>query len=182
MRFGADRLGQLGVDQLLKCLLHQVTEQKPDLVTAKLCNKLSQSGIMALGHRGSPFESTRYELAEDSTVARSGHGPLPSYTTPWDVNPRLYLNVSLSKASISWIIQGSHTGGPHHARRAALARGPDVWEIVARLRELEGSEEDRIEILAAETELHPRQIRTALEFAAAYANKVESLSLAMRRR
>lgn len=64
--------------------------------------------------------------------------------------------------------------GPGHARRAALAGGPDVWEIVARLRELQGSEEDRIEVLAEETELHPRQIRTALEFAAAHADEVES--------
>ena len=64
--------------------------------------------------------------------------------------------------------------GPGHARRAALAGGPDVWEIVARLRELEGSEEERIEILTAETELHPRQIRTALEFAAAHADEVET--------
>lgn len=50
-------------------------------------------------------------------------------------------------------------------RRAALAGGPDVWEIVARLRELTGTEEERIETLAEETELHPRQIRLALEFA-----------------
>jgi hypothetical protein len=48
----------IGVYQLLKCSLHQVTEQKPDLITAKLGNKLSQSGIMALGHRVTPFEST----------------------------------------------------------------------------------------------------------------------------
>jgi hypothetical protein len=64
--------------------------------------------------------------------------------------------------------------GPNHARRAALAGGPDVWEIVARLRELPGSEEDRIEVLAAETELHPRQIRAALEFAAAHSDDVET--------
>jgi hypothetical protein len=64
--------------------------------------------------------------------------------------------------------------GPRHARRAALAGGPDVWEIVARLSDLQGSEEDRIEILAAETELHPRQIRIALEFAAAHSDEVES--------
>jgi hypothetical protein len=64
--------------------------------------------------------------------------------------------------------------GPDHARRAALAGGPDVWEIVARLRELPGSEEDRIEVLAAETELHPGQIRTALEFAAAHSDDVET--------
>src|SRR5690554_1118337 len=82
MRSSADRLSQLGVDQFLKGLLHQVTEQEPDLVTAKLRDELSQSGIMALGHRVSPFESTADELAEDSTVAPSDHGS--TYTTRWD--------------------------------------------------------------------------------------------------
>src|SRR5690606_40172733 len=75
-----------GVDQFLKGLLHQVTEQEPDLVTAKLRDELSQSGIMALGHRVSPFESTADELAEDSTVAPSDHGS--TYTTRWDAYPR----------------------------------------------------------------------------------------------
>lgn len=64
--------------------------------------------------------------------------------------------------------------GPAHERRAALAGGPDVWEIVARLRRLEGGEEDRIETLAAETDLHPRQIRAAIEFAARHANEIEA--------
>lgn len=59
-------------------------------------------------------------------------------------------------------------------RRAALAAGPDVWEVVARLRELEGSEEDRIATLAAESDLHPRQIRTALEFASRHPDDVEA--------
>jgi hypothetical protein len=56
--------------------------------------------------------------------------------------------------------------GPVHDRRAALAAGPDVWEIVARLQELDGSEEQRISILAAESDLHPRLIRIALDYAA----------------
>jgi len=30
--------------------------------------------------------------------------------------------------------------GPAHDRRAALAAGPDVWEVIARLQELDGSE------------------------------------------
>lgn len=60
--------------------------------------------------------------------------------------------------------------GPGHDRRAAVAGGPDVWEIVARLRQLGGGEEDRIETLAAETELHPRQIRVAIEFAALHSD------------
>jgi len=64
--------------------------------------------------------------------------------------------------------------GPGHDRRAALAAGADVWEIVARLRELEGDEERRIEALAAESDLHPRQIRGALEFAARHADDVEA--------
>jgi uncharacterized protein (DUF433 family) len=62
--------------------------------------------------------------------------------------------------------------GPGHDRRAALAAGADVWEIVARLKELEGDEEQRIEALAAESDLHPRQIRTALEFAARHPDDV----------
>lgn len=64
--------------------------------------------------------------------------------------------------------------GASHDRRAALAAGPDVWEVVARLRELDGAEEDRIAALAAESDLHPRQIRTALEFAARHPDDVET--------
>ncbi|MFP4636564.1 MAG: hypothetical protein ACLFRD_11935 [Nitriliruptoraceae bacterium] len=63
--------------------------------------------------------------------------------------------------------------GPGHDRRAALAGGPDVWEIIARLRELEGSEEERIALLATETDLHPRQVRAALEFAARHPTQIE---------
>jgi len=33
--------------------------------------------------------------------------------------------------------------GPAHDRRAALAAGPDVWEVVARLQELEGNTQTR---------------------------------------
>jgi len=56
--------------------------------------------------------------------------------------------------------------GPAHDRRAALAAGPDVWEVVARLQELDGSEEHRVEVLGDESDLHPRLIRLALDYAA----------------
>lgn len=56
--------------------------------------------------------------------------------------------------------------GPAHDRRAALAAGPDVWEVVARLQELDGPEEQRISELRAESDLHPRLIRIALDYAA----------------
>jgi hypothetical protein len=56
--------------------------------------------------------------------------------------------------------------GPAHDRRAALAAGPDVWEVIARLQELDGGEEQRISLLSAESDLHPRLIRVALDYAA----------------
>ena len=62
--------------------------------------------------------------------------------------------------------------GPARDRRAALAAGPDVWEVVARLQELDGSEEQRISQLAAESELHPRLIRVSLDYAADHPDEV----------
>jgi hypothetical protein len=56
--------------------------------------------------------------------------------------------------------------GPGHDRRAALAAGPDVWEVIARLQELDGSEEQRVILLSKESELRPRLIRIALDYAA----------------
>ena len=62
--------------------------------------------------------------------------------------------------------------GPAHDRRAALVAGPDVWEVIARLQELAGSEEQRISLLAAESDLHPRLIRVALDYAAEHAGEI----------
>jgi hypothetical protein len=61
--------------------------------------------------------------------------------------------------------------GPAHDRRAALAAGPDVWEIIARLQELDGTEEQRIALLSEESDVHPRLIRIALDYAAEHANE-----------
>jgi hypothetical protein len=62
--------------------------------------------------------------------------------------------------------------GPTHDRRAALAAGPDVWEVIARLRELEGSTEERIATLSEESELHPRLIRLAVDYAAEHPDEI----------
>jgi len=64
--------------------------------------------------------------------------------------------------------------GPARDRRAALAAGPDVWEVVARLQELDGSEEQRISLLSAESDLHPRLIRIALDYAADHSDDVRA--------
>ena len=62
--------------------------------------------------------------------------------------------------------------GPAHDRRAALAAGPDVWEVISRLQELDGSEEQRITLLSAESDLHPRLIRIALDYAAEHPTEI----------
>ncbi|MDX6338139.1 MAG: hypothetical protein QOG05_5479 [Streptosporangiaceae bacterium] len=62
--------------------------------------------------------------------------------------------------------------GPAHDRRAALTAGPDVWEVIARLQELDGSEEQRISLLSAESDLHPRLIRVALDYAAEHSAEI----------
>jgi hypothetical protein len=62
--------------------------------------------------------------------------------------------------------------GPTHDRRAALAAGPDVWEVIARLQELDGTEEQRISLLNAESDLHPRLIRIAVDYAAEHPDEV----------
>lgn len=63
--------------------------------------------------------------------------------------------------------------GPAHDRRAALAAGPDVWEIVARLQELTGTGEQRIGTLSAESDLHPRLIRIAVDYAAEHPDEIQ---------
>jgi hypothetical protein len=65
--------------------------------------------------------------------------------------------------------------GPSAARRAALTAGPDVWEVIARLQSLSGHEEARIAALADETDLHPREIRRAIEYAAEHREEIERL-------
>jgi hypothetical protein len=64
--------------------------------------------------------------------------------------------------------------GPANDRRAALAAGPDIWEVVSRLQELDGSEEQRIALLAEESSVHPRLIRIALDYAAEHRTAVQA--------
>ena len=48
-------------------------------------------------------------------------------------------------------------------RRAALAGGPDVWEIVAALRDTSGPESKRVREVDEQLGLHERQVLIALE-------------------
>jgi uncharacterized protein (DUF433 family) len=59
-------------------------------------------------------------------------------------------------------------------RRAALAVGPDVWEVVSALRHTKGNSEERVAQLAEQFDLHPRHIRTAIDFAAAHRDVIDA--------
>ena len=59
-------------------------------------------------------------------------------------------------------------------RRAALAGGPDVWEIVAALRDTTGSESERVATLAEQFGIHARQVAIALNYAAAHREEIET--------
>lgn len=63
-------------------------------------------------------------------------------------------------------------------RRAALAGGPDVWEVVAALRSTRGSESRRVKAVADQLGLHERQVLIALEYAAAHRAEIEARAAA----
>ena len=63
--------------------------------------------------------------------------------------------------------------GPN-GRRAALAGGPDVWEIASALRQTSGTEAERIAALAQEFGVHERQVVIALNYAAANEEEIEA--------
>jgi hypothetical protein len=58
-------------------------------------------------------------------------------------------------------------------RRAALAGGPDVWEIVAALGHTTGSESERVAAIAEQFGMHERQVVIALNYAAAHREEIE---------
>jgi len=59
-------------------------------------------------------------------------------------------------------------------RRAALAGGPDVWEVVAALRHTSGSESERVALLSEQFGIHERQVVVALNYAAARRDEIEA--------
>ncbi|MGA2925373.1 MAG: hypothetical protein ABSG43_05160 [Solirubrobacteraceae bacterium] len=59
-------------------------------------------------------------------------------------------------------------------RRAALAGGPDVWEIIAAPRESTGSESERVAAIAEQFGIHERQVAIALNYAAADREEIKA--------
>jgi hypothetical protein len=72
---------------------------------------------------------------------------------------------------------GAHPGivyrdGPT-GRRAALAVGPDVWEVVLAVRHAPGRGEAKLRDAAKQLDLPEGQIRVAIDFSAAYPQEIE---------
>ena len=59
-------------------------------------------------------------------------------------------------------------------RRAALAGGPDVWEVIDALRHVKGSEAKRIKDVATLLRIHERQVVIAVNYAAANREEVDA--------
>nr|WP_274636479.1 hypothetical protein [Microbacterium bovistercoris] len=58
-------------------------------------------------------------------------------------------------------------------RRAALSVGPDVWEVIAALRDSETRGDEAIAAIAADFELTPGRVRAALDYYGAYADEID---------
>ena len=59
-------------------------------------------------------------------------------------------------------------------RRASLAQGPDVWQIIRALQEVPEDQYDPVETICIESDLHERQIRLAVSFYEAYPDEIEA--------
>lgn len=58
-------------------------------------------------------------------------------------------------------------------RRPALADGPDVWEVMSAIRDVEAHDERAVEDAIAWTSLNRYQVRTALRYYEAYPAEVD---------
>ena len=59
-------------------------------------------------------------------------------------------------------------------RRAALATGPDVWQVVPLLKGLKGSLEERIAAAAEQLGLTERQLRAASRYYAEFTDEIDA--------
>ena len=64
-------------------------------------------------------------------------------------------------------------GGPS-GRRAGLAAGPDVWEIVGLMRVITGNVEERAARVAAQLGLAASQVRTASRYYAEFTDEIDA--------
>lgn len=89
-------------------------------------------------------------------------------TTPSGLAQRL-VDEGLRAQEFPGIVFRDGTSG----RRAALAAGPDVWEIAAALRESGLRGDAAIDAVAADFDLSPARVRTALAYYGAHSAEID---------
>ena len=87
------------------------------------------------------------------------------------------LSTLAQRAVDEWLRMAEHPGvvfrdGPT-GRRAALAAGPDVWEVAAVLGQQKGSPEKRLAAAAASLGLPLRQVELAADYWAAHRAEID---------
>lgn len=112
--------------------------------------------------------STTSIRLEDDLRERLAQAAGAEGTTVTDLITRFVREGLASSAHPGIVFKPGPTG-----RRAALAGGPDVWEIASALRHVRGSEARRVATLASQFGLHERQIALALNYAAAHRSEIE---------
>jgi hypothetical protein len=98
-------------------------------------------------------------------------------------NPGMSLSSAANRLVDEALRMGEHPGVVFRAgptgRRAALASGPDVWEAVravksARAAEPDLSEDDLLALVAANTGIALRLLRTAIRYWASYPDEIDA--------
>ena len=110
-----------------------------------------------------------------------------SFRLPEDLLERLDSEASASGTSATALVTGLldeglktrkfpgivYRSGPA-GRRAALANGPDVWEVVRAVRRTRGKGEPRLRQVAEASGLTIDQVRLAVEFYTAFPDEVDA--------
>lgn len=102
-------------------------------------------------------------------LGRLRRGAASRNTTPSGLAQRL-IDEGLRSGAFPEIVFRDGPSG----RRAALAFGPDVWEIASALRDSETRGDDAVEAIASELSLPVGRVRTALAYYGAYADEIDA--------
>lgn len=106
---------------------------------------------------------------DPALLARLRRGAANRDTTPSGLAQRL-VDEGLRSQEFPGIVFRDGPSG----RRAGLIAGPDIWEIVAALRDSEPRGDAAIEMIAAELSLPVSRVRTALAYYGAHTNEVDT--------
>lgn len=102
-------------------------------------------------------------------LERLRRGAASRSTTPSGLAQRLIDEGLRAGAFPGVVFRDGPTG-----RRAALAAGPDVWEVAIALRDSEARGDDAVELIASELTLSAGSVRTALSYYGAYPHEIDT--------